>query len=466
MLLVDCGSRGGALWGTGAAVFATSILDLARPLRLRLVLAAVLGSLLMVLVAPGEALGQAAPRTVTNCVACHGEMELIRQHVESPARARELIVTLDMMRSTGHGDMQCAECHSGYSTFPHVDARTQTSSCASCHEPADEEWAAGQHAVLDAAGETSATCTACHGAHGVATAEQLAEPPARREMNARCVACHQTEILPASDPHSGEVGCWACHAPHLVHPVDDPEALVAPARQASTCGACHDEAFANWDTDAHGDQVRTALASPGAVHLLPLTREVPTCSGCHGGHGMIASDVEGFPEFITARCSDCHEHHASTFFGTYHGKATALGSRVSASCADCHGSHLVFAQDDPRSMVHEANLVETCGACHPNARPAFVKYDSHPELLNWRRNPVLTGSFVFMNALLVFVLFVFGMHTLLWWVRLIIDKRRGIVHGPGAHGGHGSHEPADGGAEGAGHRSSADGPRDESTDNR
>jgi hypothetical protein len=61
---------------------------------------------------------------------------------------------------------------------------------------------------------------------------------------------------------------------------------------------------------------------------------------------------------------------------------------------------------------------------------------------------------------------VFGMHTLLWWVRLIIDKRRGIVHGPGAHGGHGSHEPADGGAEGAGHRSSADGPRNESTDNR
>jgi hypothetical protein len=85
-------------------------------------------------------------------------------------------------------------------------------------------------------------------------------------------------------------------------------------------------------------------------------------------------------------------------------------------------------------MVHEANLIETCARVPPNARPAFVRYDSHPELLNWRRNPVLFGSFVFMNALLVFVLLVFGAHTLLWWIRLVIDKRRGIVHGPGAHG--------------------------------
>jgi hypothetical protein len=390
--------------------------------------------------------GQQSPRSPsTDCVACHGELELLRQHVPSPARAREVLVTREMMLGTGHDNMGCAECHTGYGTFPHAAARTATATCASCHQEANDEWAIGQHAMRDAAGEISAPCASCHGVHGVATVEQLAQAPARRAMNAECVACHQTATLPASDPHANEVGCWTCHAPHVVHSVDDPEALVAPAQQARTCGVCHDTAAAHWNTDAHGMQLREALATPGAVHVLPLSREAPTCTGCHGGHGMISSSDEEFANVSVARCAECHEHYANTFFGTYHGKATALGSRISASCSDCHGSHLVFAQDDPRSMVHEANLIQTCGECHPNARPAFVRYDSHPELLNWRRNPVLTGSFVFMNGLLVFVLLVFGAHTFLWWIRLAIDKRRGVGHGAhGAHGGQDSHHDTHG----------------------
>jgi predicted CXXCH cytochrome family protein len=406
--------------------------------RARLGFAASCAAALLVLLLPREASGQPVPRNVSNCVACHGEMELLRQHVPSPARARELIVTEQMMRATGHADMACGECHSGYGTFPHPQARTATSTCASCHQEAETDWSAGQHAISDAAGQISALCASCHGVHGVATAAQLAEAPARRQMNASCVGCHQEQRLPATDPHANEVGCWTCHSPHRVHAVDDPDALVAPANQARTCGVCHDTASVNWATDAHGVQVRQALATPGATHALPLSRETPTCTGCHGGHGMIATGDEGFPSFAVERCADCHEHHASTFFGTYHGKATALGSRIAASCSDCHGSHLVFAQDDPRSTVHEANLIQTCAECHPNARPAFVLYDSHPELLNWRRNPILTGSFLFMNSLLVGVLLVFGAHTALWWVRLIIDRRRGIGHG--GHHAHGNHE--------------------------
>jgi predicted CXXCH cytochrome family protein len=408
-------------------------------IRAKLIVASVVVAAGLALALPGVAKGQTAPRNVSNCGACHGEMELLRQHVPSPARARDLVVTAEMMRGSGHGDMPCAECHTGYTSFPHPQAQTRTATCASCHQEADTDWTAGQHAIRDAAGDISAPCASCHGVHGVATVAQLGEAPARQRMNGVCVACHQEQALPATDPHATEVGCWTCHSPHRVHAVDDPQALVAPAQQARTCGVCHDTAFANWDTDAHGMQLRQALATPGATHVLPLSRETPTCTGCHGGHGMVAVEDEAFPHFAVGRCADCHQHHADTFFGTYHGKATALGSRIAASCADCHGSHQVFAQDDPRSMVHQANLIETCGDCHPNARPAFVLYDSHPELLNWRRNPILTGSFVFMNTLLIGVLLVFGAHTVLWWVRLIIDRRRGVGHG--AHGGHGGDGP-------------------------
>ena len=43
-------------------------------------------------------------------------------------------------------------------------------------------------------------------------------------------------------------------------------------------------------------------------------------------------------------------------------------------------------------------------------------------------NAPLFYSFVFMNALLVGVLGVFGLHTALWWARLLIDRRKGVAH--------------------------------------
>lgn len=392
-----------------------------------------LTALLLAALAAGAADAQRTARDAADCGVCHGELELLRQHVATPARARELVVTREQMRGSGHDAMACAECHRGYSTFPHPAAGTVTASCASCHAAADTAWAAGQHALRNAAGETGAPCTACHGTHAVATAAALERAAPRERMNATCVACHSEAALPASDPHAGEVGCWSCHAAHAVHAVDDPAAAVAPARQAATCGACHDTAAADWHGDAHGGAMQERLAAGGPPPGLPATPETPVCTACHGGHGVLAAEHPNFAAASVARCAECHEHHARTFFGTYHGKATALGSRIAATCADCHGAHRVFAQDDARSTVHTAQLIETCAACHPNARPAFVKYDSHPELGNWRRNPVLTASFVFMNGLLVFVLTVFGLHTLLWWIRLRIDRRRGIHHGPGHH---------------------------------
>ena len=84
-----------------------------------------------------------------------------------------------------------------------------------------------------------------------------------------------------------------------------------------------------------------------------------------------------------------------------------LGSAIAASCADCHGAHGILPSTDERSRTHQGNLVETCGACHENARPAFVKYDSHPDPFNRARNPWIFASFLFMNSVLIMTLVVF-----------------------------------------------------------
>jgi len=361
------------------------------------------------------------------CERCHEELELLRQHVPSLAMARALLVRSDTLAASAHGVMTCAACHTGYRSFPHPQAGTSTASCASCHGAADTAWQGGVHA--GAADGQSVACAACHGVHDVAPAAAVAAAstdPARDVVVARCVACHSTDDLPEGNPHRGQVACTACHSHHATRPPMEPSSQLAPAAQAATCGACHAEQALLWSADVHGSGVLSGTRGPGG-------RRGAACTDCHGAHDMADPGERGYAAATVDECAACHEHGARTYYDSYHGKAARLGSAVAATCAQCHGAHGILPAAEPASTVAAANLVETCGACHENARPAFVLYDTHPDPFNRDRNPYIHGAFWFMNSLLVFVLAVFGAHTLLWWIRIELDKRRGVGHG--GHGG-------------------------------
>jgi hypothetical protein len=383
--------------------------------------------------------GQAA----LGCERCHGELELLRQQAGSLTRAQEVFVTEHVVAASAHGAMTCAECHTGYARYPH-DATTRTQTCVSCHAPADSLWQHSTHASAD----DPVTCVQCHGSHDIRTAEELRTPRGVHVANAPCISCHHSDQIEAHRPHADSVMCASCHAPHEVRPVDDPASWLAPARQAQTCGACHEEVAGRWRTDIHGD---AALRQAHLAGREPIA-EVVLCTSCHTGHEMVAPDDPDFMLLSVERCSACHQDAARTFYNSYHGRATALGSRVSATCANCHGAHTILPDTFPASHTAAANLVATCAECHEHARPAFVQYDPHPDPFNRARNPWIFYSFFLMNSLLVFVLLVFGGHTLLWWWRLWLDKRRGIVHGIGMHHhdhGHGhSSAPARGQSDG------------------
>lgn len=361
------------------------------------------------------------PARRPGCDGCHAERELLRQQAGSMSRADALLVPHAVVAASAHGGMTCAECHAGFDRFPHPARETGTASCASCHAPADSAWHDGIHARAD----DPVTCVQCHGTHDVAAAATLRTDEGAAVANAPCIDCHRGERLERHTPHSNTVACAACHASHDVRPVDDPASWLAPARQRGTCGSCHDSVAAVWRTDVHGARNGTAPSDQSRA-------DVVACTSCHYGHRMVAPGDSAFATDAVARCSACHEHAARTFFGSYHGKATALGSRVSAACHDCHGAHDILPDTAAASRVAAANLVDTCSACHAYARPAFVRYDAHPDPFNRARNPWIFYSFWFMNGLLVFVLVVFGAHTVLWWIRILLDRRRG--HGHGAHG--------------------------------
>ncbi len=49
------------------------------------------------------------------------------------------------------------------------------------------------------------------------------------------------------------------------------------------------------------------------------------------------------------QCGQCHKEEAETFFETFHGKVSQLGTEGAAKCSDCHGSHDILPTDDPTS---------------------------------------------------------------------------------------------------------------------
>ena len=66
-----------------------------------------------------------------------------------------------------------------------------------------------------------------------------------------------------------------------------------------------------------------------------------------------------------------------TYKDSYHGMANAMGSNKTASCSSCHGTHNILPSSDPASTINPANLVRTCGQCHPGANANFAKGKIH-----------------------------------------------------------------------------------------
>ena len=333
-----------------------------------------------------------------------------------------MLVPPGMLDASGHAGMTCGECHAGFGRFPHAP-QAETEDCASCHPDVREAWSGGVHA----GGETGdpVGCAECHGVHDAAPADSLEGGRALIAMSETCVACHETQRLPVEAHHQDHAGCHDCHDPHGTTRPDEPGSLMAPLEQSRTCGACHDSVAAVW---ANGIHARALEAGDW-----PADQPPPGCTSCHGAHPVQGADDQGLAAIAVERCASCHEKAAETYRGTYHGKATRLGSDAAATCAECHGAHEVLPADDPDSRVHDENLIATCGECHAHVREAFVLYDSHPEPMNRKRNPYIFYSFWFMNTLLIGTLTVFGLHTLLWWVRIAIDERK-VDAAPGGDG--------------------------------
>ncbi|HSG08132.1 MAG TPA: hypothetical protein VLA36_07235 [Longimicrobiales bacterium] len=357
-----------------------------------------------------------------SCQSCHGELEFLRQHVATLPDAERLYAPAEFLANSAHASMTCADCHTGFRSYPHPDPAS-TRTCASCHPEASDAWEGGLHAL-----DGGATCQDCHGTHDVLSKAVLESAGGARAVRLACGSCHYEAGAAEVDPHADSVSCAACHAPHGTMPTEDDRSSIHPLNQAATCGACHEDVSAAWSGDAHGAAVAPLALPGGRIPEGASRAEPPTCSACHGSHDMLVPSDPTFGAELTERCAHCHEPYRESWADSYHGQAATLGSPTVATCADCHGTHGIYSSADARSLVSGERLLETCQTCHPQATAGFAQFQPHADHNDKERYPFVYWSYHLMTALLIGVFLVFGAHTFLWLVRLGIDAVRGTPH--------------------------------------
>ena len=265
------------------------------------------------------------------CLDCHSDKTLYRTN--SAGKGISMFVDEAKLAASVHKTNSCVSCHSDItSKHPDDNVAAKPPNCARCHQEQSESYGASVHGIALARGEKdSATCSDCHDGH---------------------------TILPPSSP----------------------ESPLHFSRLAQTCGACHEEVAKDVAESVHGK----ALA---AGH-----RDAPTCTDCHSEHKIVALKSSSPLKISAEVCSNCHASErmntkynlpadrVKTFFESYHGLAAQYGSTLAANCASCHGVHKILPSTDPRSTIYPANLVVTCGKCHPGATANFAQSKVHVDL--------------------------------------------------------------------------------------
>lgn len=393
---------------------------------------------------------------VVECAKCHANHDFLAGKGKRPGDDSLLFVPANALAGSVHDTLKCTACHVGFGDgYPHQTQEVAVP-CQKCHANEGKDWTASIHAANAATRGDAPTCVGCHSAHRVLSAKNPASPTYPLNVATMCGRCHgdariigayfqgpkgaQARIAATEFPHSVHgaaltrdglvisATCSNCHTAHKILPADSAASSVNRANIPATCGGCHAGIVATFDSSAHGPLYPVKTGADSINHRKPV------CVDCHTSHTIVRTDQPAWLLGTVETCGKCHEKLYETYLETYHGKVTHLGFGLVAKCSDCHTAHNMRPASDTRSSVFAGNLVATCKSCHPAANANFVKYYAHPDPRQRTRFPVLYWAWLGMTLILVSVFSVFGVHTVLWLFRTLIERWRPGPRQPAGHG--------------------------------
>jgi cytochrome b subunit of formate dehydrogenase len=369
------------------------------------------------------------------CLGCHGDPNLTK---EKDGQKVSLHVDPAQISNSAHAKLPCVKCHmESTSRHRRPCQEVKRVDCSICHAETVRDFERSFHGRLVSKNDPNApTCTLCHGTHGMQVKRAPSSPTFARNIPELCGRCHQEGkkaavrytgpqrniIKSYTDSTHGRgllrsgllvtAKCTDCHSSHRILPAADPESSVHHDRIAETCAKCHLGVYEELKKSIHGPGMSKAGSRP------------PVCVNCHLAHSVSRVEQEGFRQGIYRNCGYCHEEVAKTYFDTFHGKVSVLGTARAAKCHDCHGAHNVLPVTNPESSLSFWNIVGTCQKCHPSANRKFTGYLTHATHHDSEKYPALYYTFWFMTTLLISTLAFFGLHNLLWLRRTIRELLR------------------------------------------
>ena len=410
---------------------------------------------------------QAKKPTNDDCLACHQDSSLSH---DVNGKSVSLAVDPDKFKNSIHGGMfTCVDCHDDLKEAPHT-ATPKKVSCAKCHADSEAAYSHSVHATAikngGAIGERAPTCISCHGdAHEIVPGTDPNSKVFRANIPNTCGSCHGQKFVTdaaglspttvvnyqasvhgmavkqgdTAHPIPGQLDhktgnaavCTDCHGNHEILPPNNAKSPIFKFNVPQTCGKCHTDVSQQFMASIHGQAITRG------------NWQSPVCTDCHGIHSiknhLDPQSPVASANLATATCGNCHEgvrltndfgvpgSRASTYRDSYHGLASKLGSQVVANCASCHGVHNILPSSDPHSTINPANLVATCGHCHPGAGEKFALGKVHINAPVSRDAGSIGTMWVRRAYMFIIALTLGGMllHNLLIWRRkLLLRKAR------------------------------------------
>jgi len=410
-----------------------------------------IGLLYLVCGAPFAFARKPAPKPSNeDCLVCHGDSTMA---ADVNGKQISLFVNPDAFKNSIHGTLfTCVDCHSDVKSSPH-EVRPSRISCAQCHTDQQAAYERSYHAKAIKAGDgQAATCVDCHGSpHELLPA---ADPKSRvnhANIPATCGTCHGQKFVMAASGHSSQpflsyqesvhgkavaagsdkaAVCTDCHGSHEILSASDSKSSIFKFNVPATCAKCHSDIEHEFTQSIHGQAIAHG------------NWQAPVCTDCHGIHSIKAhldpNSAVSAANLARVTCARCHEgvrlsqefgiegRRATTYLSSYHGLASKLGSQVVANCASCHGVHNILPSSDPRSTIYRANLVTTCGQCHPGVTEKFVLSKVHVDAplsadvgstaVRWIRKFYLGMIFAVIGTMFV--------HNALIWRRKALSRHQ------------------------------------------
>ncbi len=368
------------------------------------------------------------------CMKCHADKNL---SMTLNGEKVSLYVDIDEHNNSAHKDNSCIKCHTNISiTNNPICLNSGKVDCSICHQAQVDDYQISEHGKESKKGNINApTCETCHGKHGTQKKTNVNSITFQTKIPKLCGQCHGRKTKLSENPEFRDdvvkdysmsihgkgllesgltvtASCVDCHTSHRELKSSDPMSAVHENNIAATCAKCHQGIYEQFKASIHHPDVSDT------------DKKLPTCRDCHSSHTIERVDKDDFRQTIINQCSHCHEEVTTTYFDTFHGKVSILGSAKTAKCHDCHGAHNILPQYNPASTLSRENIIETCKTCHPNSNRKFVGYLTHATHHDRDKFPILYYTFWGMSILLVTTFTFFGLHTLLWLPRALAEKKK------------------------------------------